>query len=94
MMMDGARHEPRNHQAEVWCADRTWRPCTLLAWSSSPAGWAALLRLADGREGWYVYASNVIRQADLGLRIRHASSRGVRLLTSSSDSVRSSLEEG
>ena len=63
LLIDSTRHEPLSRQAEIWCADRTWRPCTVLAWASCRDGWAALIRLRDGTEGWYLYASNVIRKA-------------------------------
>ena len=63
MLIDSTRHEPLSRQAEIWCSDRSWRPCTLLAWASCRNGWAALIRLPDGSEGWYLYASNVIRKA-------------------------------
>jgi len=63
MLIDSTRHEPLSRQAEIWCTDRNWRPCTVLAWASCRDGWAALIRLPDGSEGWYLYASNVIRKA-------------------------------
>ena len=63
LLIDSIRHEPLSRQAEIWCSDRSWRPCTVLAWASIRDGWAVLLRLPDGREGWYALASNVIRNA-------------------------------
>jgi hypothetical protein len=63
MLIDSPRHEPLSRQAEIWCSDRTWQPCLVLAWASCPAGRAILLRLPDGAEAWYLYASNVIRKA-------------------------------
>lgn len=35
----------------------------VLAWASIRDGWAVLLQMPDGRQDWYLFASNVIRKA-------------------------------
>ena len=39
-------------QAAVLYSDGRWYPVTLLAWCRYRAGWAALIRWADGSEDW------------------------------------------
>jgi hypothetical protein len=63
VMVSSRRHEPRYRMAEVLFSDRSWRPCTLVAWARCRAGWAALVRWPDGSDGWYVYSARHVRPA-------------------------------
>jgi len=66
-------YEPvRDGAAEVLTTDQTWAPVTVLAWYRLPEpltqiltyrriSWLVQLRLSDGSEGWYQYASANLR---------------------------------
>jgi hypothetical protein len=62
-MLTGRRSEPRQRHAEALYTDQSWRPCTIMAWAAADAGWAALVRFADGTGGWYSHDRRYLRPA-------------------------------
>ena len=68
----GPHHPAGKSAAEVLTTDQTWVPVTVLAWYRLPEpftqvltyrriSWLVQLRLADGTEDWYQFASVNLR---------------------------------
>jgi hypothetical protein len=63
---------PRHAAAEVQWSDKTWRPCTIVAWcqlaepveemmTMRHVTWLVRLRTVDGDENWWGYAPGYLR---------------------------------
>ena len=61
--LTGPLAEPRQPRAEALYTDQSWRPCTILSWGKTPAGWAARIRWPDGRVDWRLHDPQHLRAA-------------------------------
>jgi hypothetical protein len=59
-------HQPALGDAEVLHSDARWRPCTVLTWARLDAGWAVLIRWADGTQDWREFDREYMRPAGAG----------------------------
>jgi hypothetical protein len=68
---------PRQAAGEARWSDKTWRPCTIVAWhrlaepveemmSMRRVSWLVRLRTVDGTDGWFGYSPNYLRPARRG----------------------------
>jgi hypothetical protein len=64
-LLNAARFEPVQRDAEVLFSDTAWRPCEILAWARYRAGWAALVRWHSGEQDWHVFDRRFIRAHNL-----------------------------